>query len=707
MTSQERFHSLDAVRAFALLMGVALHASMSFVPGMLPGLWVTVDAAPSVALGQLFFVTHIFRMSLFFMIAGFFARLLYMRSGAQGFWINRARRIAVPLIVGWCLLYPAFTWVATWGVSQFFGGHIPPVLAQLKPPPGYFPFMHLWFLYTLVLLYPTVLLLRRALLLIDRHGAIRALVDKCAQFLLGTPAAVALAPLVLGAPLALALYSRPAWIYWAGIPAQDITYYPQIPAMVGFGTAMIVGWILHRRIELLRTFEKLWPAHLLVAIAATLYCCSVAGTKFIFVPAPMGPGKALFAAAYVVAMWSWIFAIVGLGVKFCAGESRVRRYIADSSYWIYLMHLPVVAAFDIIVRRWPVHWSVKFAFVLVASFSILFASYHLLVRATFIGEWLNGRKYPLRRRTAVAARATPQQPADTATTVAQLIGVTRRYGKVCALDDISLDLRRGELMALLGPNGAGKTTAIALWLGLTEPDSGQATLLGGSPLAVATRRGIGVMMQDVTLTNGMKVGELIEQTASYYPNPMSVTEALGITQITALAGRYYDKLSGGQKRQVQFALAICGRPEVLFLDEPSVGMDVAAREHLWAAIRQLRHAGCSILLTTHYLEEAEMLADRVIVLAKGHVVASGSVSEVRSIVSRRHIRCDSALPADELSQWPGVLTVSRADQRLTILATDADTVLRRLLASDHSVANIEVQQAGLAEAFVELTKEAA
>jgi ABC-type multidrug transport system ATPase subunit len=215
------------------------------------------------------------------------------------------------------------------------------------------------------------------------------------------------------------------------------------------------------------------------------------------------------------------------------------------------------------------------------------------------------------------------------------------------------------------------------------------------------------MMQDVTLANGLKVRELIEQTASYYLNPMSVSEALQITHITELAERYYDKLSGGQKRQVQFALAICGRPEVLFLDEPSVGMDVAAREHLWTAIRRLRDSGCSILLTTHYLEEAEMLADRVIVLAKGRVVATGSVSEVRALVSRRHIRCDSALHADELSHWPGVVTVSRADQRLTILATDAETVLRRLLASDQNIANIEVQQAGLAEAFVELTKEAA
>ena len=113
MASQERLHSLDAVRAFALMMGVALHASMSFIPGMLPGIWATVDAAPSTALGQLFFVTHIFRMSLFFVIAGFFGRLLYMRAGARGFWINRLKRIAVPLIIGWCVLFPAYAWVAS------------------------------------------------------------------------------------------------------------------------------------------------------------------------------------------------------------------------------------------------------------------------------------------------------------------------------------------------------------------------------------------------------------------------------------------------------------------------------------------------------------------------------------------------------------------------------------------------------------------
>ncbi len=291
--------------------------------------------------------------------------------------------------------------------------------------------------------------------------------------------------------------------------------------------------------------------------------------------------------------------------------------------------------------------------------------------------------------------------------VAELRSVTRSYGRITALQGIDLELRRGELMALLGPNGAGKSSAIALWLGLAEPDSGEARLLGGSPLAVDRRRGVGVMMQDVGLVNGLKVRELIEQTASYYPDPMSVDEALEITHIKALAQRYYDKLSGGQKRQVQFALAICGRPPVLFLDEPSVGMDVAARAILWAAIRRLRDGGCSILLTTHYLEEAEILADRVVVLSKGRIVASGTVGEVRALVSRRHIRCDSTLSTAELADWPGVVCVSRSEQRLTILATDAEGVLRRLLARDQAVANIKVQQAGLAEAFIELTKEAA
>jgi ABC-type multidrug transport system ATPase subunit/peptidoglycan/LPS O-acetylase OafA/YrhL len=718
-TAQRRFHSLDAVRAFALLLGVFFHASMSFVPGMLPGVWVTVDTQPSVALGQLFFVSHIFRMSLFFVMAGFFARLLYVRSGPRAFWANRLKRIGVPLIVGWCVLFPSFMLIESWGLRQYFGGHVPAMPGGLHLPLGFFPFLHLWFLYALLLLYPTVLVLRRALLLIDRAGALQAAVDRVGQVLLGSPLAVPLAPIVLGAPLALTLFLKRDWVYWGGIPGQDVTYIPQVAVMVGYGTAMIVGWLLHRRTALLQSFEKRWPAHLTLAVLATAYCSMVVGTKFVIIPTPMNAARAFFAAAYVVALWSWIFAVTGVALRFLADESPVRRYLADSSYWIYLVHLPVVAALDVVVRPWHVHWVFKYGFVMVTAFALLFASYHFLVRPTFIGEFLNGRKYPRRRSAArlavragvptphAAAGATGATLAGPEAAVASLDSVTRRYGKTVALDGVDLTLNRGELLALLGPNGAGKTSAIGLLLGLAEPNGGQATLLGGSPFDIDRRRGIGVMMQDVTLTPGMRVRELIAQVASYYPDPLGVDEVLAITGTTALAGRIYDKLSGGQKRQVQFAVAICGRPSVLFLDEPSAGLDVDAREHLWTVIRSQRRSGCSIVLTTHYLEEAEALADRVVVLARGRVVASGTVNEVRSIVSRRRIRCESALPAEEISAWPGVVSASRDNGRLTIMTIAPEDVLRRLLASDLKVANVEVQQAGLAEAFVELTREAA
>ena len=187
-------------------------------------------------------------------------------------------------------------------------------------------------------------------------------------------------------------------------------------------------------------------------------------------------------------------------------------------------------------------------------------------------------------------------------------------------------MRPGELLAVLGPNGAGKSTAISLWLGLIEADAGDVTLLGGSPQDIERRRGLGVMMQDVEMSKELRVRELVALAASYYADPLSVEETLRRAGIAALADRPYGKLSGGQKRQAQFAVAICGRPRVLFLDEPTVGLDIQAREALWANVRTLLADGCSIVLTTHYLEEAEALATRVAVLAKGRIIASGSVA---------------------------------------------------------------------------------
>jgi ABC-type multidrug transport system ATPase subunit len=186
-----------------------------------------------------------------------------------------------------------------------------------------------------------------------------------------------------------------------------------------------------------------------------------------------------------------------------------------------------------------------------------------------------------------------------------------------------------------------------------------------------------------------------------------VREALELTGTTELADKLCGKLSAGQKRQVQFVLAICGRPRLLFLDEPTVGLDVQARETMWSTIRRLIAQGCSIVLTTHYLEEAEALADRVAVLARGELIALGTVDEVRSIVSRKKITCSSALPVAAVRAWPDVVDATGDEHRMQITTADAEAVARRLLASDQTLSNLEIKQAGLAEAFAELTKEAA
>ncbi|MEO7148325.1 MAG: ABC transporter ATP-binding protein [Rhodanobacteraceae bacterium] len=288
--------------------------------------------------------------------------------------------------------------------------------------------------------------------------------------------------------------------------------------------------------------------------------------------------------------------------------------------------------------------------------------------------------------------------------VAQLKGAVKHYGAVAALDGVDLQVRPGELLALLGPNGAGKTTAISLLLGLIRPDAGMVELFGLDPQRLAARRRIGVMLQDAALQAMLRVDELIRLTSSYYPCPRELGEVALLSGVEELLSRRYGKLSGGQKRRVQFALAICGDPRILFLDEPTVGLDHEARGAMWKTLRALIAHGCAIVLTTHYLEEAEALADRVVVLNHGKVVAEGSVEAIRAHVAQRRIRCVSALPIETLRAWAQIERVMREGERLTIVTTEAEAVLRRLLAADPDLRELEVQRAGLAEAFVEITR---
>ncbi len=704
MSTYDRLHALDAVRAFALLLGVVFHAGFSFIPGMIPGIWAINDSSPSVTVSVLLFTSHIFRMTLFFFIAGFFARMMFERKGARGFWSNRSKRILVPLIVGWVVIFPTLAAVWIWGLTKTFGGALPAAPADVPAPPaGAFPLTHLWFLYYLLVLYAIVVLCRTIVVRLDRGGSIRGFADTAIRGAIRSGTAAVL----LAMPLTLALYFRADWVIWFGIPTPDRSLIPELTSLVCFGTALAFGWLVHVQPDLLQVWKKQWAAHLAVALGATAVCVWIAGPTPSFVPRAPGLEKLAFAFSYSLATWCWSLAIVGGAMQFFARASDRVRYVADASYWIYLVHLPVVAAMQVLVGHLPWHWSLKFPVILSVSFAVLFLSYRIFVRSTFIGQMLNGRKYP---RGADVSDSVTEPALDSSVDselVASLNGVHKHYGKTVALAGLDLNVRRGELLAVLGPNGAGKSTAVSLWLGLLEPEKGSVQLFGGSPLDVDGRRRIGVMMQEVGLTPELRVRELIELTASYYPEPLPTDRTLDLTRLGALADRPYAKLSAGQKRQVQFALAICGRPSLLFLDEPTVGLDVDARESMWRTIRELLSQGCSIVLTTHYLEEAEALADRVAVVASGRLIASGSVAQIRSLVSRKQISCSSALTADEIRSWPDVVAVTRETRRLQITVVDAEAVVRRLLAADDHVRDLEIRQAGLAEAFTELTREAA
>ena len=285
----------------------------------------------------------------------------------------------------------------------------------------------------------------------------------------------------------------------------------------------------------------------------------------------------------------------------------------------------------------------------------------------------------------------------------ELSGVKKSFGRAVALDGLNLAIGSGELVAVLGPNGAGKSTAISLMLGLHEPDSGSVKLFGRSPRDLKARLQIGVMMQEVFLAPELRVCEQIDLVASYYSDPLTPDAAMEMTQTSSLATRPYGTLSGGQKRQVQLAMAVCGRPRLLFLDEPSVGLDLRARQTMWSTLRGLVSDGASILLTTHYLEEAEALADRVVVLAKGRVIAAGTVNEMRALVMRQRISCRSSVNVETVKGWPYIETVSRDLDHLFITTADAQAVVLRLFAADPNLTELDVRRAGLAEVFSQLT----
>ena len=293
------------------------------------------------------------------------------------------------------------------------------------------------------------------------------------------------------------------------------------------------------------------------------------------------------------------------------------------------------------------------------------------------------------------------------TVVASLERVNKNYGPVRALNGVDFRVRAGEVVALLGPNGAGKTTAVKLLLGLLQPNSGKVRVFGGDPTNPANRMRTGAMLQVGRVPETLRVHEHIDLFSTYYEKPMAQADVLALVGLEKLKDRRFGDLSGGQKQRVLFALAICGDPDLLFLDEPTVGLDVEARRMLWEEIRQLVRRGKTVLLTTHYLQEADALADRIAVINKGQIIAQGTPSEIKAQTAGKKIRCITNLALSQLRQIAGVTEVREDREAVEIHTAQPEPVLRELLARDAALSELEVTSAGLEEAFLALTQESA
>jgi peptidoglycan/LPS O-acetylase OafA/YrhL len=398
-----RFHSLDAVRAWALLAGIVLHATMAHLPGFAQLHWPIADKSTSETLGLTFFVIHVFRMSLFFIIAGFFARLLRERLGTWGLAKNRLRRIGLPLLASMVLIGPFVIFAIILAVKLTGAPPTQPVEgaqpAVIGPP---VPLFHLWFLYLLLVLLALVLPVRTLIARMDAGGTFRARVAASAAALVRSR----MAPVVLGVPIIAALLSAKWWLVWHGIPVPAVGLLPNLPALLAYGSAFALGWLIHREQEMLQVLAKDWLPYLLVAVLATAAAIFFAGDRLHFGMGPIGEFERTgFAIAYVLACWCWCFACIGAAVRFLDQPSARTRYLSDGSYWMYLVHLPIVWLLQAWMLRWPLHWTVKFPLTLAMTLLLLLASYHWLVRGTFVGVFLNGRRHP--KKTASPSITTP------------------------------------------------------------------------------------------------------------------------------------------------------------------------------------------------------------------------------------------------------------------------------------------------------------
>lgn len=378
---------LDAVRAGALLLGLVLHSAIAFLPWS-EFFWVAPHPDRSLVLSVVFWCVHLFRMSVFFLLAGYFACRLLEHRGVRGFLADRGRRIGLVLLLAWPVIHLLLQGLGNWSMWMRFGEQGPPfALPATRYTPDVLPLAHLWFLWVLLLLYVGMLALRGLYQRLDPGGRSAgwwAVAVRCLCSPVG--------PLLLALPLAWAFWCEPAWYAWFGVPTPDHGLWPKRVVWVAYGLAFGLGWgICGQSTVLLAHLRKTWPWHLAVSAGMATWALSILGPAPFLAPAAPIPQMAWYALAYAWGLWSATLGCVGLAVWLWRRPSPRLQWMADAAYWVYLVHLPVAIALQVLVAAWGVAWPIAFPVVLGGTALVSFASYQWLVRNRRLDRWLGRR----------------------------------------------------------------------------------------------------------------------------------------------------------------------------------------------------------------------------------------------------------------------------------------------------------------------------